>query len=151
MTVKVSSNSVWSLREIKEFFTSCVIPVHLAVMMPNGTPVVCSLWYLWDEGALWCATQATAKVAKCLVENPNCGFEVAPDSPPYKGVRGQGKATVTKDNAMEILLRLMDRFDIQREARLAKWLISRADTEVAICIKPTWLTAWDYSPRMRGA
>ena len=146
----VNSNSVWDLPKIEDFFGACVIPIRLAVMTPNDAPVVCSLWYLWDDGALWCATQRDAKVAKCLSARPRCGFEVAPDTPPYKGVRGQGVATVSADNAAELLQRLLDRFEIGRESRLARWLLGRTDTEVAIRIEPIWMTAWDYSPRMEA-
>jgi hypothetical protein len=108
------------------------------------------LWYLFEEGSLWCATQKSARVVDYLTRNPACGFEVAPESPPYMGVRGQAAASLSAERGPEVLLRLIDRYLGDRETSLARWLIARSSDEVAIRLSPRWLTSWDYSGRMGG-
>ena len=85
---------------------------------------------------------------RCFKTGPGCGFEVAPETPPYSGVRGQGHAELLPGEGIPVLLRLVDRYLGTRETRFARWLIGRGDAEVAIRIRPDWLTSWDFSGRM---
>lgn len=146
----IRSNSAWTLKTIESFLGEQQIPARLACLTPNGGPVVCSLWYLYEDGALWCATQESAKVVDYLAQYPHCGFEIATETPPYKGVRGQGQATISQERGLDVLLRLIDRYVGNRESDFARWLIKRSSLEVAIRIEPTWMTAWDFSPRMKS-
>jgi hypothetical protein len=73
---------------------------------------------------------------------------VAGDEPPYKGVRGQGRAELRPADGVRVLTELLDRYQGGRETPLARWLLARADREVAVRIDIDWLTAWDYSARM---
>ena len=134
---------------VQSFLTESVIPLRLAVIDPSGWPLVCSLWFLHDEGTIWCATKASASVARYLEKNPKCSFEVAPESMPYRGVRGQGQASLLPDEGLPTLLRLMDRYLGTRESDFAKWLIRNSADEVAIRIELDWLTAWDFTARMQ--
>jgi hypothetical protein len=147
---RIRSSSAWSLAEIERFLAGCVIPVRLACLTSRREPIVCSLWYLHEDGALWCATQNSAKVAQYLRHHPFCGFEISTESLPYKGVRGQGEVTLSLERGPDILLRLIDRYLGTRDSGFARWLIARSSDEVAIAIRPRWLTAWDFSTRMRS-
>lgn len=143
--------SAWEWPAIEDFLRSERIPIRLGCLTRSGKPMVCSLWYLYDEGALWCATQKNARLARHLARCADCGFEIAPDRMPYRGVRGQGRAELLPQCGREILLQLIDRYLETRESAFARWLIARADREVAIRIHPEWLTSWDFGARMRGA
>lgn len=145
----VRANSAWDLTRIVAFLDDCVIPVRLAVTSRSGRPLVCSLWFVYDDGAIWCATKASASVVRFLEQQPDCGFEVAPETMPYRGVRGQGRATLVPDEGLPVLLRLMDRYLGTRDSGFAQWLIAQANDEVAIRIEPDWFTAWDFSGRMQ--
>jgi len=145
---KIRSTSAWDAQRLDEFLRTTVIPISLACNDKSGAPLICSLWYMYDQEALWCATQHSASIIKFLELEPRCAFEVAPESMPYQGVRGQGRAVVVADEGPEVLLRLIDRYVGTRASDFAKWLIKRADNEVAIKIQPDWLTAWDFGDRM---
>ncbi|MGI9290892.1 MAG: pyridoxamine 5'-phosphate oxidase family protein [Gammaproteobacteria bacterium] len=146
----LKKSSVWNEAEIESFFADCVIPITLACKAGNGSPLVCSLWYMYDEKALWCATNASASIVKCLTENPECGFEVAPQDMPYRGVRGQGRVTVSSEAGMPVLLRLIDRYLGTRDSEFSQWLVQQATDEVALRIDPHWFTSWDFTNRMQG-
>jgi nitroimidazol reductase NimA-like FMN-containing flavoprotein (pyridoxamine 5'-phosphate oxidase superfamily) len=144
----VRSTSTWDPPQIEAFLLNARIPVRLSCLSRNGVPLICSLWYLYDDGVIWCATQRTAQLIELLQENDRCGFEVAGDEPPYRGVRGQGRATLLGSEGPAMLMRLMDRYLQRRDSAFAKWLVARQDQEVAIRIEPIWLTSWDYTTRM---
>jgi nitroimidazol reductase NimA-like FMN-containing flavoprotein (pyridoxamine 5'-phosphate oxidase superfamily) len=145
----VRSSSAWEQSQIDAFLQATVIPIRLACSDKAGVPLICSLWYLYADDALWCATQQSASVVALLERAPHCAFEVAPESMPYRGVRGQGRVTVVPDEGPAILTQLIDRYLGARDTQFAVWLMGRAANEVAIKIEPDWLTSWDFGSRMR--
>jgi hypothetical protein len=127
-----------------------VVPLRLGVATRSGHPIVLSLWYLWLDGALWCATVAEADVVAHLRRDPRCGFEVASERPPYCGVRGRGRAAIDVSRGEEMLRALLRRYQGGEDGPLARWLLTRAAREVAIRIAPDRLVSWDYRERMRA-
>jgi nitroimidazol reductase NimA-like FMN-containing flavoprotein (pyridoxamine 5'-phosphate oxidase superfamily) len=146
----IRSSSAWDEQQINRFLADAVIPIRLGCVDHEGDPLVCSLWYLYADGALWCATQQSASVITLLEADPRCGFEVAPETMPYRGVRGQGKVVLSAEQGPGTLLRLLDRYLGTRDSGFATWLIGRSSTEVAIRIEPAWVTSWDFSQRMQS-
>ncbi|MEE4186000.1 MAG: hypothetical protein V2J12_09560 [Gammaproteobacteria bacterium] len=144
------TSSAWDLPTVETFLQDVVIPVRLGCIDTAGAPLICSLWYLYEAGAVWCATQQSASVVALLGREPRCAFEIAPETMPYRGVRGQGRAVVLADGEGEVVLRrLLKRYVGSCETGFARWLLKRAATEVAIRIEPEWLNSWDFSDRMR--
>ena len=146
MTLTVRSGP-WPAAEIEAFLATATIPVRLA---SNGRtyPLVQSLWFRYEKGALWCCTRADSVLVRRLLRDRHCAFEVSADLPPYRGVRGRGKATVLTEGAEATLPVLLDRYLGGTESPLASWLLSRLDDEVAIRIDDLVVSSWDYSARM---
>lgn len=141
----------WSGAEIAAFLARQMIPMRLAVHDSTGSPWVMSLWFLPDEGRLWCATNRQAKLVSFLQANPRCGFEVAGDMPPYRGIRGKGRGELVPERGGEILGRLLQRYGIDPASKLARTLLAKVDQEVAIAIVPSRISSWDFTERMAGA
>lgn len=148
---KLLSVQTWSQDTITSFLQQMRIPVRLAAVTRTGWPLVVSLWYLYENGRLYCATQKTAKIVTHLSREPRCAFEVAGDQPPYRGVRGQGKARISPGRGLEILTRLLERYLGGTSSSLAKRLLARSADEVVIEIEPITLATWDFTTRMRDA
>src|SRR5512139_890879 len=100
----------WSLGDIETYLAEAAVPIRLAYLGRSGWPTVQSLWYLYDAGALWCATQATARIVWHLTRDARCAFEIAPNQPPYRGVRGRGRAAIDTTNGPAILRALIRRY-----------------------------------------
>ena len=141
----------WSDARIAAHLSEAKIPLRLACIDKDGWPLVLSLWFTSMEGAIWCASHSSARVLAMLSDDSRCAFEVAGEKPPYRGVRGQGRATLHPERGAEILSTLLDRYDISREGKLGAWLMSRSAEEVAIRIDATWIGSWDFTERMRGS
>ena len=147
----MKSKDQWLEPEIQRLLDETRIPVRLSCNGASGCPVLASLWYLPEDGRLWCATQRSANVAKLLARDSQCAFEVSVESMPYRGVRGQGLATLHDDRGEEILLKLLDRYLGDSKSQLARSLLAQVATETAIAIEPKTIFSWDYTERMTGS
>ncbi len=138
-----------SLSKVRTFFESVCIPLRLSCKTESGWPYILSLWFLYQNEKIYCATQESSRVVAYLLNNPKCAFEVAADDPPYCGVRAQAIANVNKTLGVAILEQLLQRYLGGLESSLAKELLSMRDQEVAIVLDPVSVYKWDYSKRMQ--
>lgn len=141
----------WDATRIEAHLLQSAVPVRLGCTDGSGWPAVVSLWYSFENGALWCATPARARLASWLARDPRCAFEVATNDPPYLGVRGQGRAEILPDEGARVLRRLALRYLGGDSSEFARWLLARRVPEVAIRIVPVRISSWDFSERMRRA
>lgn len=137
----------WDRSQIESFLDDTVIPIRVA-SSGRTAPLVQSLWFLHDEDAIWCASQTESVLTRRLRAEPRCGFEIAGDLPPYRGVRGTGRAEVLPERAAAVLPRLISRYLGDQSGPLASWLLSRIDSEVAIRIGDLRVTSYDFTARM---
>lgn len=144
----ISASSAWSAAQIEKFLQTAVLPCRLGCVSSAGFPMVTSLWYLYADNALHFSVQESSRVVGWLRANPRCGFEVAGDAQPYRGVRGHGYVSLHSAADEGLLQRLLLRYDIAENSSLASWLLSRLETEVSVRLQPRRLTSWDYSSRM---
>lgn len=149
-TLPLKPDSAFSSVQMAEFLSSAKVPIRLACNGSNGFPLVASHWYQYQDGLLYLAIHSKSHVAALLHKNPNCGFEIAADTAPYRGVRGQGTASLGREGAGAQLEGLLLRYLGSTDSKLARWLLSRASEEYLVCITPTWITSWDYSERMES-
>ena len=132
------------------YFENTKIPLRLSCVTNSGWPVVLSLWYLFEDGILYCATPENAKVVSYLRAEPRCAFEIAADMPPYCGVRGQALATINLERGIEILERLLVRYTGDSHNSLAQNLLTRPVPEAAIQLMPQRIFTWNFSNRMKN-
>ena len=137
--------------EIGRSIPDTKIPIRVAFIKSNGAPGVVSLWYVYNDGKIYCAAQKTAKIVSYLKKNPLCGFEIAADKPPYKGMRGEGTARILNETGAYVLDLLMEKYLGEKESTLSKLLRNNSKTEVAIEITPQKIFNYDYSKRMKDA
>jgi len=136
-------------KEVDKFIPDSKIPIRIAFMKSIGMPAVISLWYVCNKGKIYCATQKTAKIASHLQKNPLCGFEIAADKPPYKGIRGEGTVQISNETGANVLDLLISKYLGEKESELSKFLRNNSKTEVAIEITPQKIFHYDYSKRMK--
>jgi hypothetical protein len=141
----------WTDSEVQRFLAQTRVPLRLAANGANGHPLIVSLWFASRDGRLWCATQRDSRIVTLLTRDPRCAFEIAPESPPYVGVRGQALASLHDERGPETLALLIERYLGNGESRLARWLLGRADCETAIALEPRSLVCWDFRKRMGAA
>ncbi len=141
--------SGWDEQRLQSYLDTTVSPLRLACLTPAGYPAVVPLWYRWDGRFFWCVTHNKARLLKYLAAESRVGFEVANNTPPYCGVRGQGEVEIIRAEGGKQLEDLLERYLPSLENDFTRWLLGRKDEEVAIKIYPHTLSAWDYSNRMQ--
>jgi hypothetical protein len=141
----------WSPTEVRAFLDTSLIPMRLAANTGSGFPVLLSLWFNRDDDDLLAAVHRDAKIVKRLTDDPRCAFEIATNDPPYRGVRGQARATLDSEGAAELLERLITRYLGTTESKLGRFLMSRADEELIVRLRPRSIASWDYTERMQDA
>ncbi len=137
------------LSDFQEFLENTRIPIRLACKTESGWPMILSLWFIYKDGSLYCATRKSARIVKYLLENTDCAFEIAADQPPYCGIRGQAVASIDQQRGVEILEMLLDRYLGSRHNSLAEKLLEKSVDEVAIRLDPVNIFSWDFSSRMK--
>lgn len=138
-----------ALHEAQEFLEQVRIPIRLSCLTTGGWPVLVSLWYFYQDGLLYCATQESAKIIRYLENNNRCAFEIAADDPPYCGIRGSAIATIDNELGAEMLEKLLVRYLGDTNNELARNLLAKKDTEVAIVLEPKRIYSWDFRERMK--
>ena len=141
-------NGPMPLAEVERYLKKTVLPVRLAAASPTGWPLVVSLWYLYENQSLICATKRSSRIAESLIRSERCGFEIARESAQYFGIRGQGVATVKQDNAISTLERLAERYLSHDREQFHRWLLKSSKDEIVIHIRPVAFHSWDYRKRM---
>jgi|APHM01.1.fsa_nt_gi Predicted flavin-nucleotide-binding protein len=138
----------WDDERVTAFLTDTQVPIRLACHTDSGGLWMLSLWYAFRDGRLCCATASDADVVSFLRSDPAVAFEVSVNEPPYRGVRGQGTASIDPDGGKDLLRSLVDRYLGGTDNDLADWLLAEDREEVRIVVEPTRLSTWDYSNRM---
>ena len=138
----------WDRAETEAFLTAETVPIRLSCHTRSGDLWMLSLWYRYRDGALWCATSASADVVDYLASDDRVAFEISTNEPPYKGVRGNGTASVEADPDKELLRDLLERYLDGTDSPLAERLLSPAREEVRVRIDPARLYTWDFTDRM---
>jgi len=141
----------WSIDQCERFLQESRLPLRIACNGTTGHPVMASLWFVPEEGRLWCATQQSARIVSLLSDDPRCAFELSVETPPYRGVRGRGMATIDPQRGAQTLHRVIERYLGDPTTPPAPLLLERIETEGAIAIAMQTLVSWDYRGRMKGS
>ncbi|MFB6103041.1 MAG: pyridoxamine 5'-phosphate oxidase family protein [Haloplanus sp.] len=141
----------WDREGVAAFLADVTVPIRLACRTPAGGLWMLSLWYGFDADAeqLVCATSAAADVVDYLRADDGVAFEVSTNDPPYRGVRGNGCATVAPDEDKAVLRDLLERYLGGTDSPLARRLLAPERDEVTIRIEPSRWYSWDFTDRMR--
>lgn len=137
--------------ELRAFLEAAVVPMRVSTHRPDGSPWIVTLWYRYRDGGFECATRADATVVRFLDGDAAVGIDVSTNEMPYRGVRGTGTATIDRDEDLQVLGALVNRYLGDREHPLARTLLDDEREEVCIRIEPAKLFSWDYTERMTPA
>ena len=76
--------------------------MRLAANTPSGFPVLLSLWFRRDGDEILAAIHQGSRIARRLQADGRVAFEIAPNEPPYCGVRGQAIAALERELRMAL-------------------------------------------------
>ena len=141
----------WPPDTVRAFLNDSVIPMRIGVQSLTGWPLVLSVWFIADGFDLLGASRSTSMLVRCLEQRPQCAFEVAGDTPPYRGVRGRANVVLDRANGSATLDRLLIRYLGRVDTPLGARLRAHAGDEVCLRLRPLSFVSWDYSARMESS
>ena len=149
--MKIHRSSAWSKEEIFKYLDQANTPLRISCNDSDGYPIICSLWYVHQDGVLWSASHNSSHIVKTLKSKQKIGFEIATNEYPYHGVRGKANIALFEDESEGILEKVIEKYLQGSNRGLSNWLMSRQKEECAIKISPIVLNSWDFSGRMDRA
>lgn len=138
----------WDADRTAAFLSETTVPIRLSCRRSGGDLWMLSLWYEYRNGRFHCATHANSDVATYLESDDRVAFEVSTNSPPYMGVRGNGRASMQPDVEKAQLRSLLERYLGGTDSALAERLLDPDRPEIHVTIEPDRLYTWDFSDRM---
>jgi len=138
----------WGPEAVTDFLQASTLPIRIATRRSDGSLWPVALWYRYRDGVFECATEASADLVGILRNDPTVGIDVSTNDVPYRGVRGTGRASITREGARSLLRELIHRYLGDTDSTLATRLLSNDREEVVIRIDPAAIYSWDYADRM---
>ena len=139
----------WGADDVEQFLQEVTIPIRIATRRPDDSLWQVTLWYRYRDGCFECATQANAQLVRFLRADSAIAFDVSTNEIPYRGVRGNGVASISPDENKDVLRSLIRRYLGSMDSPLAATLLQDDREEVRISIEPNQIFSWDFSKRMK--
>lgn len=71
--------------------------MRVAVVRPDGSPLVTPIWFLHEEGAIWFTPRARSEWFDCLRRDPRVALCIDEQPLPYRKVVVEGRAELVHD------------------------------------------------------
>jgi PPOX class probable F420-dependent enzyme len=86
--------------------------VHLATLLPDGSPHSIPVWAILEDGRIAFFTQSTSRKARNLVRDPRVALSLVDGDNPYRNaqLRGRVVETIEGDAALEIIDRISQHY-----------------------------------------
>ncbi|HEX7034089.1 MAG TPA: pyridoxamine 5'-phosphate oxidase family protein [Nitrososphaera sp.] len=111
-------------------------------------PVVHPVWYYYNKGKFFVATDINSTKAKILRKNPEVYFLVdeSPKGGPTQGVRGRGTAKVVDDTdyGTRVTRRNVKRYMGSLTSKAAKEVLKMGPESCVIEITPSYMATWRF-------
>jgi nitroimidazol reductase NimA-like FMN-containing flavoprotein (pyridoxamine 5'-phosphate oxidase superfamily) len=139
-----------SEEEIRDFLTRSGkdLPIRMAFIDEKGEPLVTPTGYYFDEtkNRIYITTPSSSKKVQSLSNNDIVGFTIDDSTPPFKGVKGKGKAVIHRDIAYnkDIIKKFILRVLGNRNNPAADFVLSQIESgnNVIIEIIPRYFSTW---------
>ena len=86
--------------------------VHLATVLPDGSPHSIPIWAILEDGRIAFFTQSTSRKARNLARDPRVALSIVDGENPYRNaqIRGRVVETVEGDAALEVIDRISQHY-----------------------------------------
>ncbi|HZR96020.1 MAG TPA: PPOX class F420-dependent oxidoreductase [Gaiellaceae bacterium] len=86
--------------------------VHLATLLPDGSPHSIPVWAIYENDRIAFFTQSQSRKARNVMRDPRVALSVVDERNPYRNVQIRGRVveTVEGDEALEVIDRISHHF-----------------------------------------
>ena len=137
-------------REEVERFLESKLNLQLATTDDQNEPNIQPIWFYYDKvrEKLLITTSKLSKKTQNLRNKPTIYFSIYDESPPYKGVKGKGTATIVEDpdrtlsQGDKIGMKYLGTLDHPIAKMISE--VSKRGDNVVIEITLRFFSTWDY-------
>jgi len=86
-----------SVTERDEFLAEPGVLMRVAVVRPDGSPLVTPIWFAHEDGAIWFTPRARSEWFDCLRRDPRVALCIDEQPLPYRKVVVEGRAELVHD------------------------------------------------------
>ncbi len=115
---------------------------NLVTLNPDGSPHVAPVWYVHRQGRLHISAGASAVKVRNIRRDARVSVSIANDSSPAAYVLFEGRASVTSDDAVELLVEMYVRYQGKERGTISAQKTREAGPSVAIDIEPSKIITW---------
>lgn len=83
--------------ECDEFLQEPGILMRIAVVRPDGTPLVTPIWFIYEDGAIYFTPREMSEWFACLRHDPKVALCIDEQNMPYRKVLLEGSAELVHD------------------------------------------------------
>ena len=86
--------------------------MHLATLLPDGSPHSIPVWAIYEDGRIAFFTQARSRKTRNLARDPRVALSVVDEANPYRNVQIRGRVveTVEGDAALAVIDRISQHY-----------------------------------------
>ncbi len=114
----------------------------LATIRPDGSPHVAPVWYHYDgDKVMVIASRAAAKIRN-IRNDPRVALSIATEAAPYEYVLVTGTASVSEDDAPDLLRTMANHYKGVTEGRRYADQVLRDADFITITVTPSRISGW---------
>lgn len=131
--------------QIDEFLSSGRMNMQLGSLDSKNEPNVHPVWYVYENGKIYFATETKSKKVQNIKHNNTVYFSIDNEKEPYVDVRGKGKSKILKNKDQNLIIakKIISKYLGRKKSQLADEIIDEIEhgVEVIIEIKPQYFSA----------
>ncbi len=135
--------------EIIEFLSTSKKNLQLATIDDKDEPNIHPVWFLYENGLIYCATEKKSKKIKNILRKSIVYFSIDEDDSDFRGVRGKGFVQIIDDIDFNLVIteKIVKKYVDSLEGNLAREVMDeiRNGTEVVLEITPKFYSVWSFT------
>jgi nitroimidazol reductase NimA-like FMN-containing flavoprotein (pyridoxamine 5'-phosphate oxidase superfamily) len=135
--------------EIQHFLANGKIPMRLATVGGDGSPVIYPVWYHYANDRFYVFSRKKARKMEDMERNTTVYFSIDTETFPNKGVKGRATARMIADpnEGVPIVEEMLEKYLGDTKSSYPKAMIEsvRKGSAVVVEIRPHYYTVWDYT------
>ena len=135
--------------EITDFLSKTKKNLQLGTIDDKNEPNIHPVWFLYEKGLIYCATEKKSKKIKNIQNNNIVYFSIDDDNIEYKGVRGKGIARIIDDVDFNVQIteKIIIKYAGDLKSKLAKEVMDEIKNgiEVILEITPKFYSVWSFT------
>lgn len=138
-----------SNNEIIEFLSNSKKNLQLATIDNKNEPNIHPVWFYYENGKIYCATEKKSKKFQNILKNNLVYFSIDEGNSEFIGVRGKGSVKIVEDIKSNLVIseKIVKKYAGNLDSNLAKEVLDeiKNGVEIVLEIEPKFFSTWSFT------